>query len=250
MRFTYAVSPRLRRAVSPRLPLVVPALALCVSLTIPLAAHAGPAPAGAPRHLSDAPAGEAAPSTTASALKLNEFLAGPARDWDGDGTVSTRDDEWIELVNTGAVALDLSSFYFTDGDSVPRFAFSGSIAPGGRRVVFGSESYAWEKATAHPAFGLSLGNTGDQVILWQVVGPESLVVDRFTYVSYEAAADRALGRVPDGTGDWALLDALNPYTGSLTPGPTGCAPTPGSANTCSATAARRVSWGGMKAIYR
>ena len=26
-------------------------------------------------------------------LKLNEFLAGPARDWDGNGAVSTRDDE-------------------------------------------------------------------------------------------------------------------------------------------------------------
>ena len=250
MRFTYAVPPRRRPALPSRRSLVTAVLALCLSLTIAPTAHAGPASAGAPRHLSDVPAGGPAAAVVSSSLKLNEFLAGPARDWDGDGAVSTRDDEWIELVNTGAATLDLSTFYFTDGDSVPRFAFSGTIAPGGRRLVFGSESYAWEKATGHPAFGLSLGNTGDQVMLWQVVGAESLVVDHITYVSHEAAADRALGRVPDGGSEWALLDALNPYTGSLTPGPTGCAPTPGSANTCSATEARRVSWGDVKAIYR
>lgn len=239
MRLTYAVPP---------LHAALPALGLALALTA--AAHAGPAPAGAPRHLADGGAGAFAPVAAASGLKLNEFLAGPARDWDGDGVLSTRDDEWIEIVNTGATAVDLSGYFFTDGDSIPRFAFSGTLDPGGRRLVFGSESYAWEKASGHPAFGLSLGNTGDQVILWQVVGVDTLVVDRLAYVSHEAAADRALGRVPDGAGEWTLFDAFNPYTGTLTPGPTGCSPSPGWANACSATENRRVSWGGLKQLYR
>lgn len=192
------------------------------------------------------------PATTAPSggVRLNEFLAGPARDWNGDGVLSTRDDEWIEIVNLGATPADLSSYYFTDGDSIPRFAFSGTLDPGGRRLVFGSESYAWEKATGHSAFGLSLGNTGDQVILWQVTGAESVVVDRYTYLAHEGAGDRAVGRIPDGTGDWALLDSLNPYTGALSPPATGCAPSPGWTNTCTATEARRVSWGGLKQLYR
>lgn len=199
------------------------------------------------RLANDAPPAAAIAS---SPVRLNEFLAGPARDWDGDGVLSTRDDEWIEIVNTGSTTVDLSSYYFTDGDSIPRFAFSGTLDPGGRRLVFGSESYAWEKATAHPAFGLSLGNTGDQVILWQVTGAESVVVDRYAYLAHEAAADRAVGRIPDGTGEWTLLDALNHYTGTLSPPATGCSPSPGWANTCSATETRRVSWGGLKQMYR
>src|SRR5205814_6900732 len=52
-----------------------------------------------------------APSARAqSPLKLNEFLAGPARDWDGSGALSTRDDEWIEVMNGGAAPLDLSGY--------------------------------------------------------------------------------------------------------------------------------------------
>ncbi|MGH3054911.1 MAG: hypothetical protein ACRDL7_08035, partial [Gaiellaceae bacterium] len=79
--------------------------------------HAGPAPSGSPRRLLDGSAVATLPTVVASPLRLNEFLAGPARDWDGDGVLSTRDDEWVEIINTGGSTLDLSSFYFTDGDS-------------------------------------------------------------------------------------------------------------------------------------
>ena len=125
---------------------------------------------------------------------LNEFLAGPARDWDGNGVLSTRDDEWVEVHNGGAATLDLSCFLLTDSERVPRFAFSGTLEPGGRVLVFGSDAYAWEKAAAYPAYGLSLANTGDTVMLWQVVEAETLLVDSYAYGSHEAAADRAVGR--------------------------------------------------------
>ena len=106
-------------------------------------------------------------TATSSDFRINEFLAGPARDWDGDGVLSTRDDEWVEFVNTGGATLDLSSFYFTDGDSIPRYAFTGRSRPAAGVWCSAAMPYDWEKATSHPAFGLSLGNTGDQVILWQ-----------------------------------------------------------------------------------
>ena len=134
-------------------------------------------------------------------------------------------------------------------DSIPRFAFSGTLGPGERRLVFGKESYDWERAGGHPAFGLSLGNSGDDVILWQISGAESLVVDRYHYRSHEAAADRAVGRAPDGSGGWALFDALNPYTGTLVPGATGCSPSPAAINLCDTTPAKRVSWGRVKLQY-
>ena len=65
-------------------------------------------------------------------IRINEILAGPARDWDGSGAFSSRDDEWIEIANIGSAAQDLSGFYVTDGDSVPRYAFTGTLAPGAR----------------------------------------------------------------------------------------------------------------------
>lgn len=191
---------------------------------------------------------EARPATAAS-LQINELLAGPARDWDGSGAVSTRDDEWVEVRNVSAAPLDLTGFILTDGDSIPRFALSGTLAPDARRVVFGKESYDWEKANGQPAFGLSLGNSGDAVILWQIVGADTVVVDSYTYKSHEAAADRAVGRLNDD-GAWTLFDALNLYTGSTLPVGSGCSPSPGAVNSCAATPARRSTWGELKMLYR
>ena len=122
--------------------------------------------------------------------------------------------------------MDLSSFLLTDSDRLPRYAFGGTLEPGGWRIVFGSDSYAWEKAQGYPAYGLSLGNSGDTVMLWQVAGAETLLVDSYVYKSHEAAADRSAGRRVDG-GEWALFDGLDPYSGTTPPLATGCVPSPG-----------------------
>lgn len=177
------------------------------------------------------------------------MVAGPARDWDGSGSFSSRDDEWVELYNAGDVAMDLAEFWITDGDSIPRFAGAGLLAPRERLIVTGASSVAWERATAHPAVGLSLANTGDAVMLWRVTGTDTVLVDHYTYRSHEAAADRAVGRLGDG-GAWALFDGLNPYTGATPPLGTGCEPTFGAPTTCGVTPALPVSWGGLKRRYR
>ena len=182
-------------------------------------------------------------------VRLNEILAGPARDWDGSGSFSSRDDEWIEILNAGSGAADLSSFFVTDGDSIPRYAFSGSLAPGGVLLVTGKMSYDWEKANGQPAFGLSLGNSGDSVMLWRVAGADTLLVDSYTYTSHEAAADRSVGRAID-SGTWELFDALDPYTGTIAPMGTLCAPTPGAPNTCGSTPVHARTWGAIKSEYR
>jgi hypothetical protein len=193
--------------------------------------------------------GVAAPAC-AQSLQINEILAGPARDWDGSGTFSSRDDEWVEVRNGGAAVLTLDGFMLTDGDSIPRFAFTGTLAPGERRIVFGGDALAWERASGYPAFGLSLGNTGDSVLLWQVVGPDTLLVDSYAYRSHEAAADRSAARLPEDGGAWVLFDGLNPYTGTTPPQGNGCAPTPAAANLCDTTPAAGATWGTVKARYR
>src|SRR5882762_3631526 len=99
---------------------------LCLSLLCLLPAHI---PASA------------TPACADAALRLNELMAGPARDWDASGTFSSRDDEWVEVVNTGVTSLPLQGFIITDGDSLPRFALSGTLAPGEHRMVTGKESF-------------------------------------------------------------------------------------------------------------
>ena len=195
------------------------------------------------------PAAAPRPACAAPDVRLSEILAGPARDWDGSGAFSSRDDEWIEIVNGGSTTADLSPYFVTDGDSIPRFGFSGTLAPGAVLLVTGTASVAWERATAHPVFGLSLGNTGDHVLLWKVTGGDTTLVDGYTYKSHEAASDRAVGRTPDGS-EWKLEDALNAYTGATPPNGTGCAPSPGAPNDCGVTATTHETWGRLKSLYR
>lgn len=192
-----------------------------------------------------------APAATAasSQVRLSEILAGPARDWDGNGVFSSRDDEWIEIYNGGPATADLTPYFVTDGDSIPRFGFTGTLAPGSVLLVTGAMSVAWERATAHPVFGLSLGNTGDQVLLWKVTGSDTTLVDGYAYKTHEAAADRAVGRTPDGS-EWKLEDQLDPYSGTLLPAGTGCPPTPGTPNNCGVVPTKQTSWGHVKAMYR
>ncbi|HKA24049.1 MAG TPA: lamin tail domain-containing protein [Candidatus Eisenbacteria bacterium] len=189
-----------------------------------------------------------APAATCDIL-LNEILAAPARDWNGDGVVSARDDEWIEIWNQGTSVVDLSSYFFTDADSTPRYAFSGLLGPNEHRVVFGGQAVDWQRANARSVAGLSLNNAGDTARLWRVVGPDTVLADAYAYKSHEGGNDRSTGREPDG-GAWALFDGLDPYTGALEPNATGCFPSPGDANTCHPAAAEAVTWGRVKGIYR
>jgi len=192
----------------------------------------------------------ATPVVVTSAVRLNEIMAGPARDWDGSGTFSSRDDEWVEIVNTGFGDAVLDGFLITDADALPRMALSGTLPAGGHLMITGNQSHAWEQANGFPAFGLSLSNSGDSVMLWQVIGADTSLVDTYTYKSHEAAADRAIGRSPDASGTWVIFDSLNPYSGTTGPQGNGCAPSPGAENVCGATPTRTETWGRIKTMYR
>ena len=182
---------------------------------------------------------------------INEILADPASDWDGDGDVNFRDDEWIEVVNLGESTIDLSAYRVTDGEGTPvwRYGFAGTLAPGCVRAVYGSESKAWEQANGFPVYGFSLNNTGDRVSLYRITGTDTVLVDAYTYTSHAAQDDRAVGRGAVSTGTWNIFDLLNPCSDSCDPPGNGCMPTPGSPNEC-ITPARSESWGAIKAYCR
>jgi hypothetical protein len=193
--------------------------------------------------------GALAPAKTAfPEILLNEVMADPARDWDGDALYNFRDDEWVEIVNTGPGAVSLEGYRLAGADTSWRYAFSGTLGAGERAVVYGSQSYLWEEANGEPQYGLRLGNTGGEIVLWHLTSADSAVVDGYAYVDHEAEDDRSSGRLPDGTGTWSLFDALNPYSGSEEPGPTGCEPSPGEAVICTVPV-ERGTWGRLKMIY-
>jgi hypothetical protein len=181
-------------------------------------------------------------------LMLNEILADPQRDWDGDGTVNSRDDEWVEIVNVGISAVTLDDYRLAGADTSWRYGFSGGLAPGAVLVVYGGQSYAWETANGAPRFGLRLVNTGGTIGLWRVANGDTVRVDSYTFLDHEADPDRSTGRLPDGGGSWRVFDALNLYTGTKLPLGTGCLPSPGRVFQCP-TPVQTATWGSLKRRY-
>lgn len=133
---------------------------------------------------------------------LNEVLADPACDWNDDGSVSYRDDEWVEIVNTGPGAVDMTGWRIATADTSWRYEFTGVLSAGARLVVTGRMSYDWEHSFGCAAYGLRLGNEGDTVMLWRLAGADTTLIDSVTYGDEDAEDDRSTGRLPDGTGSW------------------------------------------------
>jgi len=183
-------------------------------------------------------------------IRLNEILADPASDWNGDATVNSRSDEWVEIINLGSNTIDLTDYRLGDvsGGTEWRYGFSGALAPGAVRVVYGSDSVAWEQANGFPAFGLSLNNGGDTVYLYDTAGGDTVIVDEYTYDGFAVQDDRAVGRDITG-GLWQIFDVLNPYSGTTPPLGNGCMPTPAAINECTATVpVEHSTWGAIKAM--
>lgn len=189
----------------------------------------------------------------AADLIINELLADPARDWDGDGQVSAVGDEWVEVYNRGPEALDLSGYRLRDGTGGEYHLVLGGQLPAGEAAVFyGSDALAWQAALGLTATGLSLNNAGDIVELLFVgeLDATGTVVHSVAYLDHEAEDDRSSGWGYD-SGGWCLFDGLNPYGGTQWPGSSGCDPTPGTINFCtSSVPVHEVSWDQVKALYR
>ncbi len=190
-------------------------------------------------------------SEGAAQIRLNEILGDPGTDWNGDGNVDTKLDEWVEIINVGNAAVDLTNYRISDASAATefRFALSGMLGPGEVRVYFGSDVVAWQAANGVGQLGLSLNNNGDTVFLYEVNGADIAVNDTRTYATAEVLDDRSTGRLPQGNGGWVIFDALNPYTGAQPPTPTGCAPSPGEGPQCP-TPTHSSTWGKIKALYR
>jgi Lamin Tail Domain/IPT/TIG domain len=145
--------------------------------------------------------------TVLGQIGINEYLAdppaGPAGDANGDGTRDSSQDEFVEIVNRSNAPIAVGNFSIRDADA-QRFVFpSGTSIPAGEAaVIFGGGNPKGDFGNAR-ANGLvfiatlSLNNTGDTIILKDVMGA---TVESVTFGSAEGGAGQSINRNPDVSG--------------------------------------------------
>jgi hypothetical protein len=149
-------------------------------------------------------------------IVLNEFLADPGgNDVNGDGEVSTDDDEFIEFVNTGDSDLNVSGWKIED-EIGTRFTFPSSMVlkPKQGILIFGGgdPSGDFGGSITKTTSSLSLNNSGDTIFL---INDSDIEILRHTYSSSTAGESET--RNPDLTG--SFTDHSSAFSGtSFSPG--------------------------------
>jgi hypothetical protein len=145
-------------------------------------------------------------------IAINEVLCDPALGSEGDanrdGVRSGSEDEFVELLNLGSDAVDLSGWTLSDGASSP-FAFpSGTqIAPGEYVVLFGGGAptgFSGQVFTDDGRIGGGLSNSGDAIYLINPAGPDTIAA--LTYTGW--ATHQSYTRYPEGAGDFGCPPEL------------------------------------------
>jgi len=138
-------------------------------------------------------------------VRINELLPVPeSTDWDGDGTAGELD-EWIEIYNAGATAVDVSGWQVDDGD--------GDGAPYALPVdtVLGAGEYL---VLYRQKTGIALDDGGDELKLRM---PGGEVVDAVAFGQVDA--DTSYARGDDGA--WYACPLPSPGQANVCPAPAG-----------------------------
>ena len=150
---------------------------------------------------------------------LNEFLADPDGDANGDGTTNTGQDEFIEFVNTGNTDLDISGWTIEDESGLAHtFPESTVLSPSQPVVIFsgGSAEGYFGAAIVQISSegGFTLNNTSDSIILKNDSATEII---SYTYGS-EAGNNESITRSPDLSGNFTNHSSADPDGSNFSPG--------------------------------
>lgn len=157
----------------------------------------------------------------APSIVINEIHADPASDLtgdaNGDGTRSSGDDEFVELVNTGAGPLDLAGWTLSDGAGLRHVFPAGTVLAAGQAiVVFGGGAptgdFGASLVQTASSGSLSLNNSGDTVTLADTL---AAVIATLTYGS-TGGDNQSLTRSPDLTGEFVKHSTVD--TALFSPG--------------------------------
>jgi len=168
----------------------------------------------------------------AVSVAINEVYArtatGPYGDTNGDGARDSADDEFIEIINNEAFAVDLGDWVVRTGagPTSVRYAFAANtlLGPGARAVVFGggAPSGSFANALTFASGGLSLTDAPAASYLATLESAASggFIVDTFTYdaatfgTSCTTACDSRV-RNPEGTGAFVAHTTVSGSPGIL-----------------------------------
>ncbi|HEY3135442.1 MAG TPA: lamin tail domain-containing protein, partial [Blastocatellia bacterium] len=143
-------------------------------------------------------------------LVINEYLADPpaglAGDANGDGTRSSSQDEFVELLNRTADPINISGFKLSDADETRHVFPDGTIIPpfeaalvfgGGRPTGSFGNAVANHLVFTASTGGLSLNNGGDTITLQDAEGK---IIQQIKFGAAEGGAGQSINRDPDGDG--------------------------------------------------
>lgn len=188
-------------------------------------------------------------ATTLGGIVINEIMVNPAGP--NDGTNAPNTSEWIEFYNASATAIDISCWFFTDGDFAVTFPM-GTIIPAGGFFVVASAAgsgltpdldWALCGCTSGPSSQVGIFTNGnEQVLLYNASGtlidaviwgggqlPGSMTTtagggcasQSVTFPAAGASYDD-IGTVSDGVANEAVYDGSSTWqqTGTATVGST------------------------------
>lgn len=149
-------------------------------------------------------------STANSQVVINEYscsnISGPL---DAFG----ENEDWVELYNAGAAAVDLTGYYLSDDDGNPQKwqIPSGSIAAGGYKMVYCSGRNLVSGTQYHPSFNLA--QTKNEWFI--LTSPANVTVD-FVEITQMTKQNHSIGRQTNGAATWRLF--LTPTPGAANAG--------------------------------
>ena len=150
-------------------------------------------------------------------LIINEFLADPDGDANGDGAIGTQEDEFIEIYNNTLSDIDVSGYMINDAAGLRHTFPSGSVIPAGEVIVVfgGGTPTNLPCITQISSVGyLGLNNGGDTIT---ILDASSVVVTSYTYDS-EGGDNQSLGRDLDITGDFKKHSLITGNPVDFSPG--------------------------------
>jgi hypothetical protein len=151
------------------------------------------------------------PLKSVSGIVINEFSAAKSDVKDDFNEV----EDWIELYNTSAVPVDIAGLFITDDldnntkYKIPEGNAKTIIQPGSYLLLWADDQV--NQGVTHLSFKLSAD--GEDVGLYQVVGPDTLLLDAFTYTSQEDNLSWA--RIPNATGSFKKTEKLTPGSSNI-----------------------------------
>ena len=137
-------------------------------------------------------------------VAINEFLADPDSDVNGDGTLNTSEDEFLEVYNFGNTDVDISGYTISDAVRVRHTFPAGTVLePGQGVVVYGSIVPVNPCQQSATDGELGLNNSGDNITLSSANGD---LVDEVNYAG--STNDVSLAREVDGTGNFVAHTSI------------------------------------------